>query len=133
MHLQQSCESDWLTLEENLENASKAEAPSSQRKQTSFRVWCQAAASGGWETRTRSPAKGHRGTHMAVHLEETKPAVACTAGVHTPSVNQVQKPQVKATRPVLAIIIACLRAFWPSLKKLRIMVPTAVPVGYGSW
>jgi hypothetical protein len=38
--------------------------------------------------------------HMAVHLEETKPLAALTAVVHTPSVNQVQKPQVKATRPV---------------------------------
>lgn len=42
-------------------------------------------------------------THMAVHLEETKPVAAVTAGVHTPSVNHVQKPHVNATRPVCAI------------------------------
>jgi hypothetical protein len=142
---------------------------------------------------------------MAVHLDETKSVVAVTAVVHTPSVNQVQKPQVKATRPVcnanpepssalaqvrrasslprvrsvrrgqladvmlqlamgrcvsdeslgrmtqckqmfcaggvglgvtfaqrtLHIMYACCRALLPSLKKERIMVPTAVPVGYG--
>ncbi len=72
-----------------------------------------------------------RKTHMAVHLEETKPAAALTVGVHTPLVNQVQKPQVKEASPVLAIMSACLRAVAPSVKKERIMVPTAVPVGYG--
>lgn len=37
---------------------------------------------------------------MALHLDDTKPLAAVTAAVHTPSVNQVQNPQVKATRPV---------------------------------
>lgn len=49
--------------------------------------------------------------------------------------NAIREPRpetfAKAAVPMRAVMMACLLAARLSSKKLRIMVPTAVPVGYG--
>lgn len=44
------------------------------------------------------------------------------------SLQRLQRFEIERTRNIMS---ACCRAVAPSLKKERIMVPTAVPVGYG--